>query len=85
MCLDHEGIRKGNISPSWGQPNTRVQTVLSTRRAREGPGEGEGARGKRRGFSLGATAPHSQPAAISTEIFVQNLTSELSGWSQILD
>jgi hypothetical protein len=24
MYLDHEGNRKGDISPSWGQPNTRV-------------------------------------------------------------
>jgi len=38
--LDHEGNRTGDISPSWGQPNTRVHTVLSKRRARQGPGEG---------------------------------------------
>jgi len=39
MYLDHEGNRKGDISPSWGQPDTRVHTVLSRRRARQGPGE----------------------------------------------
>ena len=39
MYLDHGGTRKGDISPSWGQPNMRVHTVLSRRRARQGPGE----------------------------------------------
>ena len=39
MYLDHEGNRTGDTSPSWGQPNTRVHTVLSRRRARQGPGE----------------------------------------------
>jgi len=41
MYLDHEGNRKYDISPSWGQPNTRVHTTLSRRRARQGPGEGD--------------------------------------------
>jgi len=26
MYLDHEGNRTGDISPSWGQPNTRVHS-----------------------------------------------------------
>jgi len=42
MYPDHEGNRTGDISPSWGQPNTRVHTALSRRRARQGPGEGDG-------------------------------------------
>jgi len=29
MYLDHEGNRKGDISPSWGQPNTRIQSVIT--------------------------------------------------------
>jgi len=41
MYLDHEGNHKGDISPSWGQANTRVHTVLSRRRTRQGPGEGD--------------------------------------------
>ena len=41
IYLDHEGNRKGDIIPSWGQPNTRVHTVLSRRRARQGHGEGD--------------------------------------------
>ena len=41
MYLDHEGNRIGDISLSWGQPNTRVHTILSRRRARQGPGEGD--------------------------------------------
>jgi len=42
MYPDHEGNHKCNISLSWGQPNTRVHTALSRRRARQGPGEGDG-------------------------------------------
>jgi len=39
MYLAHEGNRKGNISPSWGQPDTRVHIrTVSRRRARQGPG-----------------------------------------------
>jgi len=34
MYLDHERNCTGDISPSWGQPNTKVYTVLSRRRAR---------------------------------------------------
>jgi len=41
MYLDDAGNRTGNISPSWGHPNTRVHTVLSRRRSRQGPGEGD--------------------------------------------
>jgi len=40
MCPDHEGNRKGDISPSWGQPNMRVyiRTIetLRTPRSRGG-------------------------------------------------
>jgi len=42
QCIwDHEGNRKGDMSSSWGQPNTRVHTVLSRRCAHRGPGEGD--------------------------------------------
>ena len=39
MYLDHEGNRTGDISPTWGQPNTKVHTALSRRHVRQGPGE----------------------------------------------
>jgi len=42
MYLDHDGNRQGDISPSGGQPKTRVHTALSRRRAQQGPGEGDG-------------------------------------------
>ena len=40
MYLDREGNCIGNISPSWGQPNTRGISAQLSRHARQGPGSG---------------------------------------------
>ena len=51
----------------------RVQTVQSTRRAREGPGEGEGARGKRV-----ALAPEPPRPTRSQPLFLRKFLSTIS-------
>jgi len=56
MYLDHEGNRKGDKSPSWGQPNTRVHIrtieTLCTPRSRGGG---------RHEYSFHASQKHEDP------------------------